>query len=42
MNDPRKLGIRAVIDRVADRAAGRPMPPEDVVDACLDILGPCP
>ena len=42
LNDPRKLGIRAVIDRVADRAAGRPMPAEDVVDACLDILGPLP
>ena len=42
LNDPRKLGIRAVIDRVADRAAGRPMSAEDVVDACLDILGPLP
>ena len=42
LNDPRKLGIRAVIDRVADRAAGRPMSAGDVVDACLDILGPLP
>ena len=42
LNDPRKLGIRAVIDRVAERAGGRPMPAADVVDACLDILGPLP
>ena len=42
LNDPRKLGIRAVIDRVADRAAGCPMSAGDVVDACLDILGPLP
>ncbi len=42
LNDPRKLGIRAVIDRVADRAGGRPMSAGDVVDACLDILGPLP
>jgi hypothetical protein len=42
LNDPDKPGIRAIIDRIADRAGGRPMSSEQVVDACLDILGPMP
>ena len=42
LNDPNKLGIRAIIERIADRAGGQPMSPEQVVDTCLDILGPLP
>ncbi|MCE2457659.1 MAG: hypothetical protein J4G14_07565 [Dehalococcoidia bacterium] len=42
LNDPDKPGIRAMIDRIAERSGGQPMSPEQVVDACLDILGPLP
>ena len=42
LNDPNKAGIRAIIDRVAERADGAPMSATRLVDACLDILGPMP
>ena len=42
LNDPDKPGVRAIIDRVSDRAAGLPMSPTALVDACLDALGPLP
>ncbi len=42
LNDPNKVGIRAIIDRVAERADGAPMSAERLVNACLDILGPMP
>ena len=42
LNDPDKPGIRAIIDRIEAMSRGRTMSPEQVVDACLDILGPLP
>ena len=40
LNDPNKPGIRAIIDRIADQAIDGSLSSEQVVDACLNVLGP--
>ncbi len=40
LNDPNKPGIRSIIDRVRASADGESLSPEELVDVCLEILGP--
>ena len=40
LSDPNKPGMRAMIGRIRDLANGRGMPAEELVDACLHIVGP--
>ena len=40
LDDPNKPGIRAIIDRVKTSAGDGELTPEDLVDQCLQILGP--
>ena len=40
LGDPNKPGVRAVIDRVARSAHGSMLSPEELVDSCLEVLGP--
>ncbi len=40
LNDPNKPGIRAIIDRIQERADGGAISAEALVDACLQIVGP--
>ncbi len=40
LNDPDKPGLRSIIDRIKNRADGAKMSPEQLVDTCIDILGP--
>ena len=40
LSDPNKPGVRAVIDRVARSARGSTLSPEELVDSCLEVLGP--
>ena len=40
LNDPNKPGIRSIIDRVERSAGGDDLSPEELVDRCLEILGP--
>jgi uncharacterized protein (DUF1800 family) len=40
MADPNKPGVRALIDRV--RAQGDELSPKQLVDTCLDLIGPLP
>ena len=35
-----KPGVRAIIDRIARHAGDSELSPEELVDACLDVLGP--
>ena len=39
LNDPDKPGVRAIIDRLAAQDGGR-FSPEQLVDSCLDLMGP--
>jgi uncharacterized protein (DUF1800 family) len=38
--DPEKPGLRALIDRLSARAADGALTPEQLVDGCLDLVGP--
>ena len=40
LSDPNKPGVRVVIDRVARSARGSTLSPEELVDSCLEVLGP--
>ena len=40
LNDPNKIGVRDIIERVKKRCGGESMSSEDMVDLCLDVLGP--
>ena len=40
LNDPDKPGIRDIIDRIKASTGGESLSPEELVDRCLDILGP--
>jgi uncharacterized protein (DUF1800 family) len=40
LNDPSKPGIRAIIDRIRETAYGGTMSAAELVDACLQIVGP--
>ncbi len=40
LNDPDKPGIRDIIDHIKAYAAGESLSPDELVDRCLDILGP--
>ena len=40
LSDPNKPGVRAVIDRVARSARGSTLSPDELVDSCLEVLGP--
>ncbi len=40
LNDPAKPGIRAIIDRIQESANGGAMAAEELVDACLQTVGP--
>jgi hypothetical protein len=39
MGDPGRPGVQTIIDRVAASGA---LSPEQLVDACLDLMGPLP
>ncbi len=39
LSNVQRPGVRAIIDRIAEGAAG-PLSPEEVVDWCLDLAGP--
>jgi uncharacterized protein (DUF1800 family) len=39
LSNVQRPGVRAIIDRIAEGAAG-PLSPEEVVDRCLDLAGP--
>ena len=40
LNDPSRPGVKAIIERVAQFAGSAEPTPEQLVDACLDVLGP--
>ena len=40
LNDPNKVGVRDIIERIKASAGSGSMSSDDLVDACLDILGP--
>ena len=40
LDDPDKPGVRAIIDRVKTSVGGGELTPEELVDRCLEILGP--
>ena len=40
LNDPSRPGVKAIIERVAQSAGSAEPNPEQLVDACLDVLGP--
>ena len=40
LGDPTKPGVRAIVDRIARSAGGSELSPEELVDVCLDVLGP--
>jgi hypothetical protein len=40
LNDPNKPGIRAILDRIQERAGGDAISAAALVDACLQIVGP--
>tara|TARA_B100001167_G_C16741471_1_gene291230 strand:- start:309 stop:1127 length:819 start_codon:yes stop_codon:yes gene_type:complete len=40
LNDPNKAGVRDIIERIKASAGSGSMSSDDLVDACLDILGP--
>jgi uncharacterized protein (DUF1800 family) len=40
LDDPAKPGMRAIIDRVAQSAGDSTLSPVELVDSCLDVLGP--
>lgn len=40
LNDPRKPGVQAIIERIRDTAGGDTLTTEQVVDLCLDVVGP--
>lgn len=40
LNDPNKIGVRDIIERIKARAGGNAMSSDELVDCCLDILGP--
>ena len=40
LGDPGKPGVRAIVDRIARSAGNSELSPEELVDACLDVLGP--
>ena len=40
LGDPDRPGVRALIDRIARSANGSSLSPQEVVDACLDAVGP--
>jgi uncharacterized protein (DUF1800 family) len=40
LNDPNKAGVRDIIDRIKTNAFSGSISSDDLVDACLDILGP--
>ena len=40
LGDPSKPGVKAIVDRVARSAGGSELSPSELVDACLDVLGP--
>ena len=42
LNDPDRPGIRSIINRIKDSANGGSLTAEQLVDQCLDILGPLP
>ena len=35
-----QAGVRAIVDRIARSAGGSELSPEELVDVCLDVLGP--
>ena len=40
LDDPNKPGIRSIIDRIKTSISGGSLTPEELVDRCLEILGP--
>ena len=40
LSDPGKPGMQAIVSRIRDLANGRGLSAEDLVDACLNIVGP--
>ena len=40
LGDPGKPGVRAIVDRIARSAGDSEVSPDDLVDLCLDVLGP--
>ena len=40
LGDPSRPGVRAIVDRIARSAGDSELSPEELVDACLDVLGP--
>ena len=40
LSDPSRPGVRAIIDRIARSAGDSELSPEELVDVCLDVLGP--
>ena len=40
LGDTKKPGVRALTDRIARSTGGADIPPERLVDACLEFLGP--
>ena len=40
LNDPNRPGVKAIVERVAQFAGSAEPTPEQLVDACLDVLGP--
>ena len=40
LGDPTRPGVRAIVDRIARSAGDSELSPEELVDACLDVLGP--
>jgi hypothetical protein len=40
LNDPNKAGVRDIIERIKANAGSDSMSSDDLVDACLDVLGP--
>ena len=40
LGDPSRPGVRAIIDRIARSAGDSDLSPGELVDACLDVLGP--
>ena len=42
LGDPERPGVRALIDRIAGSTGGGDIPPERLVDACLEFVGPMP
>ena len=42
IGDASKPGIRSLVDRVGGRTDNSPLPPDQLVDTCLELLGPMP